>query len=172
MATSVPGPTAYQKLRVVWVRRAGARNAAYCDRPIDPLAIESGAETMSWKTKRKLRKRPVRPERWRAGSGRCHRLRAGGAEFGPDEAIAEGEECAGDPAEHGLGASHGGEQDGQGDEGADADHVEHVERDGAGEGEGAGELGWGLDGASVREDTQGPHLNRGARLRWGTRAVV
>jgi hypothetical protein len=28
-------------------------------------------------------------------------------------------------------------------------------------------LGWGLDGASVREDTRGPHLNRGCPIEIG-----
>ncbi len=73
----------------------------------------------------------------------------GGAELGPDEAVAEGERGAADPAEHSLGAAHGGEEQGQGDEGADADHVEHVDGDGAAEGEGAGELGWRVDGVSL-----------------------
>ena len=73
----------------------------------------------------------------------------GGAEFSPDEAVTDGEEGPEDPAEHGLGASHGGEEEGEGDEGADADHVEHVDGDGRAEGEGAGELGCGGDEASV-----------------------
>lgn len=68
----------------------------------------------------------------------------GGAEFGPDEAVTEGEERAEDPAEHGLRAAHGGEEEGEGDEGADADHVEHVDGHGAGEGKRAGEMGLGL----------------------------
>jgi len=63
-----------------------------------------------------------------------------GAEFGPDHAVAEGEEGAEDPAEHGLRAAHGGEDEREGDEGADADHVEHVEGDCAAERQGAVKL--------------------------------
>lgn len=70
-------------------------------------------------------------------------LGEGGAELGPDEAVGEGEERAEDPAEHGLWATHGSDEERQGDEGADADHVEQVEGNGAAKREGAGQLGFG-----------------------------
>jgi hypothetical protein len=93
----------------------------------------------------------------------------GGAEFGPDKAVAEGEKGAEDPAEHGLRAGHSGENQRQGDEGADADHVEQVEGDGSAEGERARELGgrigvertdWsslpvGVEGFGSRDEGQG-----------------
>ena len=73
----------------------------------------------------------------------------GRAELGPDQAIAQGEERAKNPAQHGLRAAHTGEKQRKGDEGANADHVEQVEGDGAAQGEGALELGRGGDGESV-----------------------
>ncbi len=87
------------------------------------------------------------PEEVVGASGFGH----GGAEFGPGEAVDEGEEGAEDPAEHGLGAAHGAEDEREGDEGADADHVEHVQRDGSAEREGAveGGTGLGVDGTSL-----------------------
>src|SRR5512146_27916 len=51
-----------------------------------------------------------------------------GAELSPDEAVADGEEGAEDPAEHRLRAAHGGDDEWNGDEGTDADHVDHVQR--------------------------------------------
>ena len=75
----------------------------------------------------------------------------GGAEFGPGEAVDEGEAGAQDPAEHCLRAAHRAEDERQRDEGADADHVEHVQGDGTAEREGAVECGCGLrvDGRSL-----------------------
>src|SRR5882724_6515368 len=54
-------------------------------------------------------------------------LREGSAEFGPDETVANGEQRAEDPAKHGLRSAHRADDERQGDEGADADHVDHVE---------------------------------------------
>ena len=69
------------------------------------------------------------------------RLGHGRTKFGPDKSVAEREAGAEDPAEHGLRAAHRGEDQRQRDERADADHVEHVERDRAGQAEAARE-GW------------------------------
>ncbi len=70
----------------------------------------------------------------------------GGTEFGPDEAVGEGNEGPEKPTQHGLGTSHGGDEQGQRDKGASADHVEQVERDSTAERNGAVEFVRRLDG--------------------------
>lgn len=71
-------------------------------------------------------------------------LGKGGAELCPDEAVAKGKEGSEDPAEHGLGTAHSADEERKGDEGADADHVEQIERHCAAEIERADELDAGL----------------------------
>src|SRR5262249_23092240 len=51
-----------------------------------------------------------------------------GTEFGPDEAVADHEQGAEDPAHHRLWAVHRRHDERNSDERADADHVDHVQR--------------------------------------------
>ena len=58
-------PKLYWPMCSAWtfaeLTRPGDRKPAYCARPMQPLATLSGAENISWKTKRKLSQRPQRP---------------------------------------------------------------------------------------------------------------
>ena len=69
----------------------------------------------------------------RAGQGR--------AQLAPHLPVAQHDEGPHPPAQQRLGASHGGHQEGDGDERADPHHVGHVEGGGVQEAEAAGEVG-------------------------------
>ncbi len=56
--------------------------------------------------------------------------REGCAELGPDEAVGDGDDGAEHPRPDGEPIASGGDDERQSDEGADADHLEHVEEDG------------------------------------------
>ena len=51
--------------------------------------------------------------------------------FRPHQAVTHGEDCAQNPSQHGLRAAHGADDQRNGDERPDADHVDHVQRGGA-----------------------------------------
>ena len=74
--------------------------------------------------------------------------RKGCAELGPDEAVGDGDDCAEDPSPDGEAIASGGNDEGQSDEGADADHLEHVEEDGGAKADAALECG-GLEAGLV-----------------------
>lgn len=63
----------------------------------------------------------------------------GCAKFSPDEAVAECDEGSEEPCPGGETCACGGQNDGQGDKRADADHLHHVESDGGGKAEAARE---------------------------------
>jgi hypothetical protein len=63
--------------------------------------------------------------------------REGRAELGPDEAVGDGDGCAEHPGPDGEAIARGGDDERKGDEGADADHLEHVEEDGGAEADAA-----------------------------------
>ncbi len=65
----------------------------------------------------------------------------GRAQFGPDQPIAEREDRAENPAQHGLRTAGGGDDQRQRDERPHADHVDHVQRGGFGQADAADELG-------------------------------
>jgi hypothetical protein len=82
------------------------------------------------------------------------RMRHGGAQFGPDEAVAQRNEGAQHPADQGLGAAHGGNGQGNGDERTDSDHVEDVGRQAAPQADGP----FGCRGQGrIREWRRGRH---------------
>ncbi len=62
---------------------------------------------------------------------RAARRRQLRGELGGDEAVANGEQAADDPGEHRAAAAHFFEDERDRDEGADPDHVDHVQRDAA-----------------------------------------
>src|SRR5215475_8397872 len=68
-------------------------------------------------------------------------LRHGSTEFGPYQAVGKREQRAGNPAQYGLRASGGGYDQWQRDERADADHINHVQRGGAGKADAANQFG-------------------------------
>ncbi len=63
--------------------------------------------------------------------------RKGCAELGPDEAVGDGDDGAQHPGPDGETVAGGGDDERQGDEGADADHLKHVEEDGGAEADAA-----------------------------------
>ncbi len=69
------------------------------------------------------------------------RAREGRAELGPDEAVDDGDDGAEDPCPYGETITRGGDDERQSDEGADADHLQHVEEDGGAEADAALEGG-------------------------------
>ena len=56
--------------------------------------------------------------------------REGSAQLGPDQAVGHGDGGAQQPGPDGEMKSRGGDDEGQGDEGPDADHLKHVEENG------------------------------------------
>ncbi len=88
-----------------------------------------------------------------AGSG------DGSAELSPDETVAHGQRGAQDPAEDGLRAVHGQDDKRKGHKRADADHVQHVQCDGAAQTHAAEQFGWGRRGGwCVRHARCARHL--------------
>ena len=67
--------------------------------------------------------------------------REGCAELGPDEAVGDGDDGTEYPRPYGEAIARGGDDERQGDEGADTDHFEHVEEDGGAEADAALEGG-------------------------------
>ena len=67
----------------------------------------------------------------------------GCAELGPDEAVGDGDDSAEHPGPDGEAIASGGDDERQRDEGADADHLQHVEEDGGAEADAALERGGG-----------------------------
>ena len=57
----------------------------------------------------------------------------GCSELGPDEAVGNRDDSAEHPGPDGEAIARGGDDERQGDEGADADHLKHVEEDGRAE---------------------------------------
>src|SRR6516162_11032875 len=77
-------------------------------------------------------------------------LRHGSAEFSPDQTVAQCKQRAGNPTQYGLGASGRDYDEWQRDERTDADHVNHVQRGGAGEADAADQFRlWRLTWAHV-----------------------
>ena len=66
----------------------------------------------------------------------------GRAQFGPDQTVGNGNHGAQHPGPNGKSRAGGGDHQRKRDEGADADHLKHVEEDGGTEADAALELGW------------------------------
>ena len=64
----------------------------------------------------------------------------GGAEFGPDQAVGDGDGGAQHPCPHREAEAGGGDDQGQGDERAHADHLQHVEEHGGAQADAAFEM--------------------------------
>ena len=75
---------------------------------------------------------------------RTSRPRHGGSQFRPDQPVTDGKDRAQNPAQHGLWAAHGADDEGNSDERPHADHVDHVQRGGGAEADAADELVVGL----------------------------
>src|SRR3954469_5957340 len=67
-------------------------------------------------------------------------MRHAGRELGNNKAVADGKECAENPAEHGLGPAHSADDKRQSDEWPYSHHVKHVEQDGSAQTHGADQL--------------------------------
>ena len=125
---------------------AGHRYSVYGRSQWQPEAIDSGALNVNWNTNRKASQPPTRgpyiARRYRTGPPACGIAAPSSAQTRPSHTTQQGPE---DPPEHRLRPVHGRDDERDGDERPDADHVDHVQRRGLPQADAADEGSVGRD---------------------------